>query len=1794
MAGKILKKFWAVLLTLAMVISLLPAVTLPVSADELAVGVELGSAALSGDKYYYAGAEVSGDGIRTILIGFSNNVVSGDTITLPTATTGFTVSDTSNDYTKRINVDEGTSTSVVQSYLRGVGFTIAGASQTASVTVTTESIMTDTFYNIDTEHYYQYIPAGSSGIKWTDAYDAAKGKTYMGRTGYLATVMSLEEDTYLNSLSGGKTGWLGGTIMTNSGTLADASGGSTGAKMYYSSFTPESVVSGDNKGWYWACGPEIGTLFYDTNSLNNEGGASSATANTVDDRNSATYYNWSRGASYEPNNKTASQAYGGNDYETCLTTLINSGHTGKQGTAFTWNDSRSEYTDQTSAWSAKGYFVEYGNKLMGDDGSGSAAFASDSGTLTADKTPPASPLYNPENITTNVAVSVTPTLTFSEELYGNADGTVMSTSPVGVIMVYEGTDNTGTALTEGAGADNSHFTAAYDPTTHAFTLTFGAALKNSQSYYVELQANRVYDAAGNTISSAEGATFTTEDASAVGVKLGNATFSGDKYYYTGVEVSGDGIRTILIGFSENVASGDKIVLPGATEGFTVSSSSSSNDYTKRINVAEGTLTSAVQSYLRGVGFATASASQTVSVTVTTENITTDTFYNIDKEHYYQYIPAGSSGITWTDAYDAAKGKTYMGRTGYLATVTDLEEDTYLNSLSGGKTGWLGGTILAYGGSKVNASGGSTGALLYYSGFSTTAFVSNGWYWACGPEIGNTFYNKNTLKGSSISVADNENSALGYYFNWGRGDEPNNTNGGENCLTTLVVGSKGKQNTLFSWNDISYDNTDQSSTYSAKGYFVEYGNKLKGDDGSGNTAFASDSNTLYHVYMITYNLNGGTNPGGAPAGYTYGSGATLPTPTRAGFTFGGWYETSGLTGSAVTTIGTTDTGAKEYWAKWTENTYAVTVNVRLNGSPSDAPLTGAVELRQSGSTVHTMTGGSGVYTVSAVNGTYDVYIDGKDTGTGVTISGLANSVSINYYTVTFTAADGGTASGSSISATYDGNSLTAGTNIVLGGKTLVITATGHGAGYYAYIWSGTGVGGENASKLTITALNRKVDALCTVTGRASAAAYSVLLNTYGGAIGSGSVTSYTYGVGATLPSDVTKDGYTFQGWYANADFSGSPTTAIGAADTGDKVFHARWMDNTAHTVGGTVDDGNGLVSGASVTIRGNGITSQSTTTDANGRYSFSGIPSGEYNIVASYNGIVQTIIITVKGNDITDADITMPTGRKNSILTVAAGTPDVVVGYLDQQFTSADNSAVDAGNSVVIRLTAEEQDENIASGAEDIQTAASGQAIGMYLDLTLLKTRSDAASSSTDTLSASETLLKIIIPYDLSGKTNVAVYRYHSGAAEAMTKAAYSSETPADECYMVNAAGNQVIVWTKSFSTYAISYLRTYAVSYDGNGATGGSVPASGTVADGTAWSSPGNPGSLVRTGYTFRGWALTASATSAISAYTINSNTVFYSVWTYNEDSGASGGNTSYTITATAGDGGSISPSGSVSVTKGASTTFTIKADKGYYIRDVLVDGVSAGAVGNYTFSNVTAVHTISAVFSETSGLPYYLDGSGSKVFIGFAAEVDGKMRYIAPDGVTVLFKENPKSFADTDGHWAESYIGFVTEREIFVGTGGNLFSPDTGMARAMFATVIGRLYERSYGRISISDVRVFTDCDYDNYYGKYVDWVAENGIILGYGNGKFGPDDQITREQMAAILYRFADFLGVLPGDIDTALTYPDSAAISSWAENAALYCQTTGIITGRGEGNFIPHGTATRAEVAATLERFIENTLD
>ena len=240
-------------------------------------------------------------------------------------------------------------------------------------------------------------------------------------------------------------------------------------------------------------------------------------------------------------------------------------------------------------------------------------------------------------------------------------------------------------------------------------------------------------------------------------------------------------------------------------------------------------------------------------------------------------------------------------------------------------------------------------------------------------------------------------------------------------------------------------------------------------------------------------------------------------------------------------------------------------------------------------------------------------------------------------------------------------------------------------------------------------------------------------------------------------------------------------------------------------------------------------------------------------------------------------------------------------------------------------------------------------------------------------------------------------------------------------------------------------------------------------------------------------------------------------------------------------------------------------------------------------FSPFALVVKTTQEYDEAEGLPYWLDDNGNKMFIGFS----GGRKYLSPDSVLVLFAQNPKRFSDCAGHWAKTDIDFIAERDIFIGTAAETFSPDMRMTRAMFVTAIGRLYERSFGLIEDSGAQLFSDCDTGAEYGRYVNWAAENGITEGYGNGLFKPEQIITREQLAVFLYRFAGFLGILSEDTAFSPDFPDSDSISAWAISAAGHCQASGMISGRDNGFFNPQSPASRAEAAAVLHRLINAVL-
>lgn len=248
-----------------------------------------------------------------------------------------------------------------------------------------------------------------------------------------------------------------------------------------------------------------------------------------------------------------------------------------------------------------------------------------------------------------------------------------------------------------------------------------------------------------------------------------------------------------------------------------------------------------------------------------------------------------------------------------------------------------------------------------------------------------------------------------------------------------------------------------------------------------------------------------------------------------------------------------------------------------------------------------------------------------------------------------------------------------------------------------------------------------------------------------------------------------------------------------------------------------------------------------------------------------------------------------------------------------------------------------------------------------------------------------------------------------------------------------------------------------------------------------------------------------------------------------------------YYINAGAGENGSISPSGRVVVPAGGSRTFTITADEGYVVADVLVDGVSVGPVGSYTFSNVRANHTISVIFRDADGVA-------------------------DPDDTGV------SDWLDTNNH--NAYLQ---------GYGNDLFAPDAGMTRAEVAQMFYNLLRNQNVTVTVS----FEDVPDGKWYTDAVNTLASLGIIQGAGDGKFYPNSPITRAEFVAIAMRFTK--GDVAGDVNFTDVSP-----SSWYYKSVVGAVNYGWIVGYGNGLFAPRASISRAEVTTIVNRMLGRSAD
>ena len=298
--------------------------------------------------------------------------------------------------------------------------------------------------------------------------------------------------------------------------------------------------------------------------------------------------------------------------------------------------------------------------------------------------------------------------------------------------------------------------------------------------------------------------------------------------------------------------------------------------------------------------------------------------------------------------------------------------------------------------------------------------------------------------------------------------------------------------------------------------------------------------------------------------------------------------------------------------------------------------------------------------------------------------------------------------------------------------------------------------------------------------------------------------------------------------------------------------------------------------------------------------------------------------------------------------------------------------------------------------------------------------------------------------------------------------------------------------------------------------------------------------------YSFDGWYTAASGGTKITTATVfYENTAVYAHWTYIGGGGSGGGGwyyTYYTIKATAGTNGSISPSGWTSVRDGRDQTFTITPDKGYAVAKVLVDGKSVGAVKSYTFKNVTKDHTIEAIFMKSNGNPQ------TGVFVDVA-----------------------------EGSYYEEAIDWAVEKGITNGVSSNMFAPNDPCTRAQIVTFLWR----AAGSPAPKSMSSFTDVPADAFYAKAVAWAVENGITSGTGEGKFSPNSTCTRAQAVTFLYR-ASGSPAVSGKAE----FSDVSSTAFYAE-AVAWAAKKGITTGIGGGLFGSDNDCTRGQIVTFLWR-------
>ena len=287
-------------------------------------------------------------------------------------------------------------------------------------------------------------------------------------------------------------------------------------------------------------------------------------------------------------------------------------------------------------------------------------------------------------------------------------------------------------------------------------------------------------------------------------------------------------------------------------------------------------------------------------------------------------------------------------------------------------------------------------------------------------------------------------------------------------------------------------------------------------------------------------------------------------------------------------------------------------------------------------------------------------------------------------------------------------------------------------------------------------------------------------------------------------------------------------------------------------------------------------------------------------------------------------------------------------------------------------------------------------------------------------------------------------------------------------------------------------------------------------------------------------------------------------------------------ITATAADGSGASASCTVTV-----SSYLPPANPNYRITVEATQGGTVTADPTAAKAGTTVTLTPVPHRGYQVGTVAVTDRFGEAVAV--TEQADGTYTFTMPNGqvtVTVTFEQAPLPFPDvTEGDWFYDAVRYAYETGLMDGVGDNLFAPNSQTTRAQLVTILHRLA----GQPAVSGDLIFTDVEAGTWYADAVAWAAENGIVNGTTDTTFAPGEDITREQLVTVLYRYAESKGYDVSASADLSGYPDAGQVQDYAQPAMAWAVAEGIVEGV-DGNLNPTGDATRAQIATILMRFCE----